>query len=141
MPITWIRKRRFVRGTSLLEILIAVAIMSLIAAAVGIGAYRAFRDSQVKTAALNARTIRNAVKQYWVSSTNPDCPTFADLVKERALDEDSPRKDPWGSPWRIECADEQVSVGSDGPDKKPQTEDDVRVPPLRRAPAAADDSS
>lgn len=141
MPITWIRKRRLARGTSLLEILIAVAIMSLLATAIGIGAYRAWRDSQVKTAAMNARTIRGAVKSYWVTTSSGDCPTFADLVKQRALDEDSPRKDPWGTPWRIECSEEQVSVGSDGPDRKQGTEDDVRVPPLQRQSAAADDSS
>lgn len=141
MPITWIRRRRLVRGASLLEILIAVAIMAMIAGAVGVGAYRAYRDSQVRTAAMNARTIRGAVKSYWVSADTGDCPTFADLVRGRALDEDSPRKDPWGTPWRIECSEDRVSVSSDGPDRKSGTDDDIRVPPLTRQSAAADDSS
>ncbi len=145
MPIPWIRSRsrsrRRQRGVSLIEILVVVAIMSLIAGAVGIGAYRAWQGAQNKTATLNARTIRGAVKSYWVTTSNGGCPTMGDLLAQRALDEDSPRKDPWGSAWRIECADDQVSVSSDGPDKRPGTEDDIRVPPLRRFDPAADDSS
>lgn len=115
--------------------------MAMIAGAVGVGAYRAYRDSQARTAAMNARTIRGAVKAYWVNSNNGDCPTFGDLVRERALDEDSPKKDPWGSPWRIECSEDRVSVSSDGPDRKTGTDDDIKVPPLTRGNPAADDSS
>ena len=80
---------------------------------------------------------RGAVKQYWVTTDNGGCPTVADLVEARTLDEDSPRKDPWGKPWRIECSEDRVSVGSNGPDQKPDTEDDIRVPPLTRGAGSA----
>lgn len=138
-----LRRRRRARGVSLIEILVVVAIMSLLAAAVGVGAYRAWVDSQVKTATFGARTIRSAVRQWWVVGDNHGCPTMADLVQSRTLDEDSPQRDPWGKPWRIECSDDQVSVGSDGPDRERNTPDDVRVPPLRKdaTTAAPEDSS
>lgn len=120
-----------------------VAIMSLIAAAAGIGAYRAFRDSQVKTATMGARTIRGAIKSAWVMTGKSDCPTVSELVADHLLDEDSPRKDPWGQPWRVECSGDEASVGSDGPDAKRGTEDDIRIPPLHRGSgsAAPEDSS
>lgn len=120
------------RGVTLIEVLVVLAILSLIAGAVGVAAYRSFQQAQVKTAITNARTIRGAVKSYWVMSERGGCPTVAQLIGERVLDEDSPRKDPWGSNYRIECSEDQVSVSSDGPDRRAGTEDDVRVPPLDR---------
>lgn len=135
------RRRRSIRGLTLLEILVVVAIMALIAAAVGVGSFRYWREAQIKTATFGARTIRGAVKSWWVMGDKQGCPTVNELIEDRALDEDSPRKDPWGKPWRIECSGEQVSVGSDGPDGERGTPDDIRVPPLQRGAAAPEDSS
>ena len=136
------RRRRLARGVSLIEILIVVAIMSLIAAAVGVGAYRSWREAQVKTATFNARTLRGAVKQYWVTTDNGGCPTVTDLIEARTLDEDSPRKDPWGKPWRIECSEDRGGEGADGTEQRSGTEDDISVPPRERGAgrAAPEDS-
>ena len=124
-------RRQARRGVTLLEVLVVVAIMSLIAAGVGVAAYKYWKDAQVKTATTGARTIRSAVKSYWVMTGKNGCPTVAELVSDDILDEDSPRTDPWGKPWRIECSEDHASVSSDGPDRAPGTDDDVRVPPLR----------
>jgi general secretion pathway protein G len=125
----------------LIEILVVLAIMALIAGAVGVASYRFFKESQVKTATIGARTIRGAVKSWWVTTGSNGCPTLADLMQNRVLDEGSPRKDPWGKPWRIECSEDEVSVGSDGPDGASGTADDVRVPPLNRNGIAAPEDS
>ncbi len=112
--------------------MVVIAIMGLVAGGIGIAVFKAFREAQVKTATTNARTLRGAVRSWWVTTENSGCPTVDQLVADRVLDEDSPRKDPWGSKWRIECSEDRVSVSSDGPDKKQGTEDDIRVPPLGR---------
>jgi hypothetical protein len=57
------------------------------------------------------------------------CPTFDDLLRDGTLDADSPRSDPWGSAWHIECAELNVSVASPGRDRRLGTADDVRIPP------------
>jgi type II secretory pathway pseudopilin PulG len=116
----------------LLEVLVVVAIMSIIAAGVGIASYRHWQSAQIKTAGTNARTVRAAVKSWWVMTGNSGCPTAAQLVSDEVLDDDSPLTDPWGKPWRIECSDDHVSVSSNGPDRTPETGDDIRVPPLKR---------
>jgi general secretion pathway protein G len=128
--------RRHHRGVTLLEVLVVVAIMSLIAAAVGVGAYKHWQHARLEAAAHGARTIRAAVQSSWIVTGTGDCPTVARLVAHGALDADSPQTDPWGKAWRIECSGDEVSVSSDGPDRIHRTEDDVRVPPLGRGRAA-----
>ena len=137
------KQRSGCRGVTLMEVLVVVAIMSLIAAGVGIAAYEYWNETRVRTAMTDARTLRGAVKSWWVLTGNDGCPTVAQLVRGRVLDADSARADPWGSPWRIECSEGEVSVISDGPDRKAGTEDDIRAPPLRRGQGfdAPDDSS
>jgi general secretion pathway protein G len=117
------------RGVTLVEVLIVVAIMALVSAAVAVAAIGYFKDAKLKTAATSARSIREAVKAFWMIHDTPDCPTVTQLVTEGALDEDAPKQDPWGSPWHIECNGNAVVVTSDGPDRKPSTPDDIRVPP------------
>ena len=127
----------------MVEMLVVVAIMSLIAAGVGIAAYNHWSAARIRTAMTDARTLRGAVKSWWVLSGNDGCPTVAQLVRGGGLDADSARTDPWGSPWRIECNEGEVSVISSGPDRKAGTEDDIRAPPLHRGTGidAPDDSS
>jgi type II secretory pathway pseudopilin PulG len=109
--------------------LIVVAIMAIVSAAVAIGAMKHFLRVKVETAETNARTVREAVKTFWIKNDDPTCPTVDQLIADGELDEGSPRKDPWGTAWRIECSDERVHVISDGPDRKSGTEDDIHVPP------------
>jgi type II secretory pathway pseudopilin PulG len=116
----------------LIEVLVVLAIISLIGGGVGVAVYRHYKGAQGKAATSGARTIRGAVRSWWVTSGSSGCPTVARLVSDGVLDEDSPLTDPWGTPWRIECSGDSVSVGSDGPDKAPSTDDDIRVPPLKR---------
>ena len=63
----------------------------------------------------------------YLGSREPEgtCPTVKTLAAAGQLAADR-TEDPWGSPFRIECADEQVHVYSNGPDKRPGTGDDIR---------------
>lgn len=121
-----LRSKSKARGFSLIEVLVAIAIVTLVSVAVGIAAYKNWTDSQKKTAFNEARTVRQAVKARQLEKDS--CPTFAMLVDDGVLDEDSPKQDPWGNAWRIRCDGTRVIVETDGPDRQRGTADDVRVP-------------
>ena len=74
----------------------------------------------------DAAAIRSAVET-WQLDYGPGCPTLTRLVDDSVLVREAPTDDPWGSRFRISCSTEGVTVTSAGPDKKPGTEDDVRV--------------
>jgi len=115
------------RGVTLVEVLIVVAIMSMMSAAVVVAVIPKFKDAQVKTADQSAREIRNAVTRFRSRGTD-QCPTVTQLVSEKEIDSASKVDDPWGSAFKIECAEDEVYVLSLGPDKKENTADDISVP-------------
>lgn len=120
--------RTHARGVSLVEVLIVVAIMSLLAAGIGIAAYNHYEDTKRTHAANTARTLRQLVQTYWLTHPEGECPTIGDLTKAGTIDEDSSAVDSWGTPWTITCNGTHVTVRSAGPDRKPASEDDIRVP-------------
>ena len=73
------------RGVTLVEVLIVVAIMSLMSAAVVVAVIPKFKDAQVKTADQSAREIRNAVTRFRSRGTD-QCPTVTQLVSEKEID-------------------------------------------------------
>jgi general secretion pathway protein G len=119
--------RAVARGVTLVEVLIVVAIMSMMAAAVVVAVIPKFKDAQIKNADQNAREIRNAVTRYRSRGTDT-CPTMTQLVSEKEIDSASKLDDPWGSAYKIECAEDEVYVLSPGPDKKENTADDISIP-------------
>jgi general secretion pathway protein G len=119
------------RGVTLIEVLIVVAIMSMVAGGVAVAVIRQGEAAKRKTALTDARTLRGAVKMWWLDGAT-SCPSVAQLIQTGTLDEDNGTVDPWGTPWRILCDGTSVSVSSDGPDRERDTEDDIRVPPIER---------
>lgn len=117
---------------TLIEILVVIAIITLVSAGIAVQAMKHFRDAKVTTAANSARSLREAAKGWWLSHDDTTCPSLDDLMKEGLLDEDSPKHDPWNKPWHIECAGNAVTVSSDGPDQERGTTDDIRIPPKRQ---------
>jgi len=114
----------------LVEVLITVAIIALVSASIGLAAWKFFGPAQDKTAATNAREIRHGVKAWWGLHDPSECPTMQQLVRDEVLDkDDNAGNDPWGKPWRIECSGNDVTIYSDGRDRKPDTSDDIRIPP------------
>ena len=115
------------RGVTLVEVLIVVAIMSLIATGVTVAVIPKFREAQKRTAEQNALEIRSAVAR-WRATRGDTCPSVAQLVTDKEIDSASKTDDPWGSAYTIECGEDEVKVTSPGPDKKAGSADDVVVP-------------
>jgi prepilin-type N-terminal cleavage/methylation domain-containing protein len=121
------KSRRRKRGVTLFEVLIVVAILAMISAATAYALSGVVPKTKIKNAHADARTVRNAVKMWWLE--HDGCPTVQQLVADEALDHDTTGKDPWGSPWALECKSHDVVVTSLGPDRQPGTPDDIRIPP------------
>jgi general secretion pathway protein G len=117
------------RGVTLVEVLIVVAILALIATGVGVAAHHQWTVAQHSTAATNARSLRMAVKTWWIDHNPAECPSVDQLVAAGTVDRDSAKLDPWGEPWRVECNNNEVTVISTGRDRQLDTQDDIRVPP------------
>ena len=120
--------RAAARGVTLIEVLIVVAILSLIAAGVTVAVLPKFRQAQIDTATTNAREIRNAVNRWRAMRGGDECPTVSQLVQDKEIDSASKTTDPWDSPYKIRCVDDETIVSSPGPDKKEGSKDDIVVP-------------
>jgi hypothetical protein len=66
---------------------------------------------------------------FHVNSHPGDCPTVAILKASRLLDDGFLPKDPWGNAYDVSCEDDEITVHTNGPDRKAGTEDDIVVPP------------
>jgi general secretion pathway protein G len=112
-------------GFTLLEIMIVLAILGLIAAAIGTGVMHTWDEARKRNTRLQVREVVGAAQQAMLD--DPACPTIEDLVKRQALR--TTPKDPWGTPIELRCPPEHdkdpVDVISAGPDKKPGTPDDI----------------
>lgn len=117
-----------VRGVTLFEVLIVVAILAMVGGGVAAFALPKFREAQKTQAESGARVVRTAIQQWQAANNETQCPTVSQLVQEKHLDTGANTNDPWGQPYVLVCADEEVTVVSVGPDKKKGTKDDISVP-------------
>jgi len=116
------------RGVTLIEVLIVVAILSLIAAGVTVAVLPKFKQAQVDTANTNAREIRNAVNRWRATHGGSECPTVSQLVQDKEIDSASKTTDPWEQQYKIQCDEDETTVSSPGPDKKEGSADDIVIP-------------
>jgi general secretion pathway protein G len=120
-------RRLLSRGVTLIEILIVLAIVGLIAGGVAVVAVPKYQESQKNQAKIDARTIHPIAEKYRVDHPG-QCPTVEQLRAEKELSAASKITDPWDTPYKIVCGDEDIYVSSFGPDKKENTNDDIRIP-------------
>lgn len=125
------RLRTAERGTTLVEVLIVVAIIAMVAGGVAFFAFPKFKESQIKAATTGARVIRGAAQNWQM--TNDGCPTISQLIQDKQLDKAQDTNDPWGGDYTIVCTDDDIVVSSDGADKKKGSADDVSVPKVASA--------
>ena len=116
------------RGFSLIEIVVAVAIIAMLSGAVAIAVIAQKRWSDESLTRTNAETIRLGVSTWWATHDTASCPTVQELVRDGALKRGK-TEDVWGQPYGILCDMDDATVVSRGRDKLPGTEDDIRVPP------------
>ena len=121
-------RRALKRGVTLIEILIVLAIVGLIAGGVAVVAVPKYQESQKNQAKIDARTIHPVAEKWRVDHPGQPCPTVEQLRSEKELSAASKITDPWDTPYKIICGDEDVAVMSLGPDKKEGTNDDIRIP-------------
>jgi general secretion pathway protein G len=111
-------------GMTLIEIMVVVAIISLIMGGVGIMAFNRYQDAQRSDAKNQAIQIGQAVEQYRL--TKKKCPkTLQDLKAAGFIARVS--KDPWGGEYTFTCPGEKsaVDVISPGEDGEVGTADDI----------------
>ncbi|MEO8177435.1 MAG: type II secretion system protein [Deltaproteobacteria bacterium] len=123
--------RRRQAGVTLVEVLIVVAIMAMLGGSVGFYALQQYKKAEASTALEDARNLRKAVELWQVQNAESTCPTLNELVADKQINSDSHQVDPWGQEWSITCSDDEIFVQSSGPDRKPGTPDDIRVPKLQ----------
>ena len=121
--------RNRARGVTLVEVLIVVAILSMIAGGVAIFAIPRYMKAQRDMAQTNARTLSEAVNHWRLDSPSrvAECPRVEDLKTAKVLAPDAITKDPWGKSYEIVCENGDHGVWSPGPDGQPGTDDDVSV--------------
>ena len=119
------KSRRRARGVTLVEVLIVVAILSLIAGGVAIFAIPKFKEAQVTTAKTDAKTLVNVMESWRLNHSGTECPTIEALKADKSLKPDQNVNDPWGHPYEISCSADGDGVMSWGPDGKKGSEDDV----------------
>jgi general secretion pathway protein G len=119
------RRRAAQRGMTLIEIMVVVAIISLVLGGIGIMAINRFKDAQVETAHSEVLKIRGAVDQYRVSKRGKCPKTLQDLKQAGYIDKAA--KDPWGVEYTFKCPGDkdEVDVISAGPDSEMGTADDI----------------
>ena len=118
------------QGFSLIEIVVAIVIIAMISGAIAVAVIGHKKTADISMTTTNAQTIRMGVKSWWIDHDSGSCPTVPMLVEGGEIDRGKATKtDAWGQPWSIKCEENDVTVSSRGPDKLPDTEDDIRVPP------------
>ena len=113
------------RGMTLIEIMVVVAIISLVLGGVGLMAFNQFKQAQTDTARKDVVQIQQAVELY-MTQKRGKCPkTLQDLKAAGFIARVS--KDPWGGDYTFKCPGEKTSVDvvSPGEDGEMGTADDI----------------
>ncbi len=104
------------RGMSLIEIVVVIAIITMLMSAVGMYAIGHLRETRVTTAKNELKTLENALDSYQViTGRYPDVQQgFEPLLERRVLRD--PPIDPWGNPFRYELVNGVPVVSTLGAD-------------------------
>lgn len=88
------------RGMSLIEIVVVIAIITMLMSAVGMYAIGQLRESRVTTAKNELETLENALDSYFaIAGRYPDVQQGFTPLLERRILRDAP-VDPWGNAFR-----------------------------------------
>jgi len=121
-------RNRAQRGMTLIEIMVVVAIISMLMGTVAVGAFSQLEKSKVKNAKMIIKNVESALIAYQTDNTD-SCPKqLVDLYTQKFLTKEP--KDPWGEPLIFKCPGEHNKDGADlvskGKDKQEGTADDIK---------------
>lgn len=117
-------------GMTLVEIMIVLAIIALVMGVlVGPRVLEALSQSKEKIAKMIAKDYIQAYTRWAADNPEDSCPESLESLRKYRDKKDD--KDPWGSRWVMKCGDTgqegtMFGVVSPGPDKKENTQDDIR---------------
>ncbi len=112
-------------GMTLVEILVVLAIISLIIGGVSALAFNQLASARIDNAKNQTVQIQQLCEQFMIQKRGKCPKDLAELKAAGIAGKIS--KDPWGNDYVIKCPGEHgtVDVGSNGPDGKAGTEDDI----------------
>ena len=119
-------RREPTHGFTLLEIMVVIALISLLTTGVAVGALKMLRDAEDKQAKTNAAALATAAETFIIDHDSEECPTPEEMQRDGVLSSRSKIEDPWGTPYRIVCASDSAIAISAGRDKTFDTSDDVK---------------
>lgn len=113
------------RGMTLIEIMVVVAIISLIMGGVGIMAFNRYQDAQLQDTKNQTITIQGAIEQYRTAKRGKCPKTMQDLKAAGFISRVA--KDAWGNDFEFKCPGEKTSIDvmSPGEDGELGTADDI----------------
>lgn len=114
------------RGFTLLEIMVVIALISLLATGVAVGALQMLEIGKIKQAKADTVSLASVAEAFVITHDDQDCPTPEQLSSDGLLSHRSNIEDPWGTPYRIQCEPSYAIARSAGPDRTFDTGDDVR---------------
>ena len=118
-------RRRSQLGMTLIEIMVVLAIISLILGGVGVMAFNRFKDAQADDAKNQVTQIHQLVEQFMLQKRK--CPKNVQELKAAGI-ASKVSKDPWGNDYEIRCEQgsaDGIEVRSMGVDGTMGTDDDL----------------
>ena len=115
------------RGFTLLKILVAIAVVSLLGIAATMWLPKIWPCTKTPNAPVgtDAAALAAAAEAFIIGHGSEECPTPDEMQRDGFLSSRSNTEDPWGTPYRIVCEAEHVVAVSAGPDLVFDTEDDI----------------
>ena len=117
------------KGMTLIEIMVVIAIIGIVAGAVGFGVTRYFAQAKIDACKAQIDNIANHLEMYLYE--NDEYPGgLQELAKKekgkrKAILKKSQLKDPWKKKLIYDIVDEGFKLCSGGPDKKEGSDDDI----------------
>ena len=113
------RKRRSLRGMTLIEIMVVITILGLIASAVVIAVIPRLEEARRSRAELDIKSIESGLKLYYARKGNyPDTGTGLKALVDMQILDTLP-KDPWGNDYVYTKEGNQPVITSYGRDGAP----------------------